>query len=135
VQPTRWLGTLLIGLAVAACSLVPVAGPAVSVDNVSNTPAAIHVNGTWAGTYAPGASGDVALSGRGAPPYRITVISPTGTVLTELTLTEEDLQAGENGDGGVRVGSKWPCGTVRLSFALGPPEAVEPVPVGQPPCP
>jgi hypothetical protein len=122
-------------LAVVACSLVPVSGPTFRVDNGSNTPAAIHVNGAWSGTYAPGASGDVALSGRGAPPYGITVVSPNGTVLMELTLTAEDLRAAEAGDGGIRVGSDLPCGTVRLSFAFGPPEAIEPVPAGLPPCP
>ena len=134
VRPARWLPSALIGLAVAACSFLPSSGPLVHVANVSNTALAVHVNGDWVGTYAPGASGHVSLGGGGGPPYRVTIVSPGGTELAEVAVTAADLEAAAAGDGGVRVGADLPCGIVWLSVGIVDAEPVEPVPARLPPC-
>jgi len=96
---------------------------------------AIHVNTLWVGTYAPGASADLPLTRHGAPPYLITVKSPSGISLIDFQVTAEDIKALADGSGAVSGSSGLPCGAVRLSVGEideVPPEVV----LGDlPPCP
>lgn len=123
------------GLFILGCGLLPSSGPTVHFDNQTNTPLAVHVKGVWVGTYAPGASADVPMGGQGAPPYSVTIHSPSGSVLMDVPVTAEHIDAAAGG-GGIAVGSTGlPCGAVRLAIGR-IDEALAPVAVeGLPACP
>jgi len=104
-----------IALALAGCSSLPGSGPVVRFDNQTNTPMALHVKGTWVGTYAPGATANVLLAAHGQPPYVVTVQSPGGETLLELEFTAEDIARIADGTGAAAT-TALPCGTVQLSF-------------------
>ena len=133
-QALRWLGVVAIGLFLVGCALLPGSGSSVHFDNLTNTPMAVHVNGVWAGTYAPGASADVPLGAHGAPPYMVTVHSPSGNSLLQLEVTADDVS--EAARGGMSAGTTGiPCGEIRISFGR-IDQPLAPVPVdGLPACP
>ena len=114
------LGTLVL----AGCGVLPASGPALRFDNQTNTPAAVHVNGAWVGTYPQGASVDVSLAGRGQPPYEVTVHWPSGAVALQLDVTAADIRAAASA--GMSTSAELPCGTIQLSFGLSgqPPPVV-----------
>ena len=85
---------------------------------------AVHVKGVWAGTFAPGASADVRLAGYGAPPYLVSVHSPSGIVLVELEVSADDLRVAAEGSGGTSGSAEFPCGTVRITVG----RTTEPIP-------
>ncbi len=101
---------------VAGCSLLSAPGERVGLGNLTNIPVAVHVNGAWVGTYAPGTVSDVAIGGHGGPPFVIEVRSPTGGVLAGITISAQEAQAAAVGD--VSIGSTVgvPCGTIHLSY-------------------
>ena len=107
---------LLTALALAGCGLLPGSGPVVRLDNLTNEPAAVEVNGAWVGTYAPRTSTPIPLQGRGAPPYRISVRMANGSELTSIELTDEDVRVAADGRGGAAVTAELDCGTVRVSI-------------------
>jgi hypothetical protein len=109
------LATFALSLVVVGCGLLPTGSQAAHIDNMTNTPMAVHIDGVWAGTYAPGTSADVPLVGHGAPPYAITVHSPSGGVLMQLVVSADDYQMAAEGTGSVSGDTELPCGTVRLS--------------------
>jgi hypothetical protein len=132
--PFGRLAVVASGLLVVGCGLLPSSGPAVHVDNQTNTPMAVHVNGAWVGTYAPGASSDVPMGGQGAAPYKFSVHSPSGNSLMDFVVTADDITRAT--EGGISIGTTGlPCGEVRM--AIGPileppgPVATE----GLPTCP
>lgn len=117
------------------CGLLPGSGSAVHFDNQTNTPLAVHVKGVWVGTYAPGASADVPMSGQGAPPYSVTIHTPSGNVLLGFDVTTETITAAAEGGGTAAGSTGLPCGSVRLSIGR-IDEALAPVAVeGLPACP
>lgn len=134
-QSLRWCAVAASGLFVLGCGLLPSSGPAVHFDNQTNTPLAVRVKGVWVGTYAPGASANVPLGGQGAPPYNVTIHTPSGNVLLGFDVTAETINAAADGGGTAAGSTGLPCGSVRLS--VGPTdEALAPVAVeGLPACP
>ena len=104
-------------------------------ENQTNTPLAIHVDGLWAGTYAAGTSAELPLARHGAPPYLITVKSPSGASLIDFEVTAQDIRAVADGTGAVSGSRALQCGVVILT--VGPVEQVgSGVAVGAlPPCP
>lgn len=111
----RW-ALLLSVLAVGGCGLLPGSGPVVRLDNLTNEPAAVEVNGTWLGTYAPGTSTDISLQGRGAPPYRVGVRLANGQEVISIEVSAEDVSDAADGSAGSAAMAELPCGTVRLSI-------------------
>ena len=134
-QARHVLVAVLGSLALASCGLIPGTGPTVHLDNVTNTPLAVHVQGGWVGTYAPGSSVDVRLAGHGDPPYMVTVHSPSGQILLQMEVTAEDLKMAADHRGGSSGSSEGECGTITLS--VGQPQDAPPArPIAQlPPCP
>ena len=110
----RW-ALLLSALGIAGCGLLP-GGPAVRLENMANTSAAVYVNGTWAGTYAGGTSADVHLGRFGKPPFIVTVDTPNEPVVAQLEITAADVEAGSDVAGSVWGQADLPCGTIRLSY-------------------
>ncbi len=124
----RRLGLVVGGLVGAVLVGACASGPTTPLllENLTDTPVAIHADGRWVGTYEPGASRSVPLPGE--PPIAIEVISPSGAQLVEW---------GIGADGptiGAVTSSEVPCGTIRLS--VGPIElpSIEPLPPTGP-CP
>jgi hypothetical protein len=125
---------LLSALAVAGCGLLPGSGPAVRLENMSKSPAAVDVNGTWAGTYAGSTSGDVLLGRFGQPPYIVTARLPDGLVVAQLDITAADVEAGSDAAGSVWGQAELSCGTIRLSYGQ-PSEPLPAVDLTElPPC-
>jgi len=115
---------LLSVLAVGGCDLLPGPGPAVRLDNMTNSPAAVDVNGTWVGTYAGGTSADVYLARYGQPPFIVSVRTPNGLIAVQLEVTAADVEAGADASGNMSGQADLPCGVIRLSFG----QPVEPLP-------
>jgi hypothetical protein len=93
----------------------------------------VYVNGSSAGSFGPGGSGDVSLGSHGKPPYRVSVQSPSGDSLMDITVTAEQIQKVAEGGhiGGGTTGI--PCGEIRVSMgrtdaAFATPAGVEHMP-------
>jgi hypothetical protein len=129
----RGLALAAIGLLSSGCA----SGPSVHIDNMTNTRMEVHVNGTAAGDFGPGGSGDVSLGGHGAPPYQVTVHSPSGDNMMQIVLTAEDIKRIADTSGYLSAGTTGiPCGEIRLS--MGRIDAPAPGPPGvdqMPACP
>lgn len=104
------------GLLVVACGVVPASGPTVHFENQTNTPLAIHVDSLWVGTYAAGASAELPLMRHGAPPYLITVKSPSGASLVDFPVTVQDIKAVADGSGAASGSAALQCGVVILTI-------------------
>jgi hypothetical protein len=122
-------------LLVAACSVLPISGERVGLGNRTNIPVAVHVNGAWVGTYAPGALTDVAIGGHGGPPYVVEVRSPTGSLLAGITISAADAEAAAAGEMSMGSSAGLPCGAIHLSYG-GAPEMPQSDPAAvSGPCP
>jgi len=116
VPGVRLAATSVVALLLAACSLLPVPAERIGLGNLTTTPVAVHVNGAWVGTYAPGALTEVAIGGHGGPPYVVEVRSPTGGLLAGITITTEDAQAAAAGEMSMGSTAGLPCGAIHLQY-------------------
>ncbi len=110
-------------MAVASCQGAPAAH--VVLENRTDIPLAVHVNGGWVGTYPAGATVEVPIRD-GSPPYRIEARSGSGAVLSALDASVDDAQRVLAGTRSLSATSDMPCGIIRLTFG---DAAVEPMPV------
>lgn len=111
----------------------PPSGHAV-VENATSIPLAVHVNGTWVGTYPAGATAEVPIRG-GSGPFRLEARSDSGATLSALDITADDVIQVGAGTRSLRATSDTPCGMIRLTYG---DAAVDPMPVAtsEPgPCP
>ena len=125
--------------AVAACAMLPGGDEVrVHVDNETDVPIGVYVDGVWRGTDEPGATIVVPL-GDGVPPIRVEARSPSGATLATLDGPPGPIEAMRAGDRTEVVGSAFgvPCGVITIVIGeLGPDRSVAPVtavPAG--PCP
>jgi hypothetical protein len=118
----RRVGALL-ALVVAGCLPVAAAEDRVQLRNETTTPVAVHVNGGWVGTYPAGAVVDVPIVGHGGPPFAVEVRSPSGALLTSVTLTAEDRRTVADGSTSMSSGGDVGCGWIEISYGGSmPPE-------------
>jgi hypothetical protein len=103
-------------LLIAACALLPASGDRIGLGNRTNIPVAVHVNGAWVGTYAPGAFTDVAIGGHGGPPYVVEVRSPTGGLLAGITISAQEAHDGAAGNMTMGSTAVLSCGAINLSY-------------------
>ncbi len=89
----------------------------------------------WAGTYAAGASAELPLARHGAPPYLITVKSPSGASLVDFQVTAQDIRAVADGTGAASGSSGLPCGVVILTIGRVEQVGSEAAVGHLPPCP
>ena len=123
---------LAASVAIAGCQGAPTAHA--RLENRTDVPLAVHINGGWVGTYPAGATAEVPIRDGGAP-YRIEARSGSGAVLSALDVTADDAQRVRAGTRSLTATSDTPCGIVRLTFGGA---AVEPMPVSTSspgPCP
>lgn len=129
------LAAMAIGM--SGCARMGVGDIPVTLDNLTDTPVGLYVNGDWVGTYPAGASTTQTLGGHGGAPYDVEVRTESGAVLAEVAVNEAQA-ASLTGDGmpiGVEQGV--PCGVVRIVVGVPDPDTApapgEAVPPG--PCP
>ena len=138
MRAVRALALVATVALVTACSAIPGLDEVrVHVDNETDIPIAVYVDGVWRGTDEPGATIVVPL-GDGLPPITIEARSASGAVLATLDVPLGPVKALRD-----REGDAWgaeiavPCGLVRIIVGeLGPNAAVktaEAVPAGR--CP
>ena len=86
MRPGQWpVGTagLCHGASAAAC--LPIGGEVrVHIENQTDVPVGVYVNGGWVGTYPAGAETSVPIAGHGGPPYTVGSEGPDGAVLTDV---------------------------------------------------
>ncbi len=112
--------------ALAACSLAQPSTPMV-LENLTDTPLAVHVDGDWVGTYPASTTSSVPI--RGEPPVGIEVVTPSGAVLVEWAFDAQQAV------GGAVSVSEVPCGVIRLSVGAVEPPALGDLPPPSGPCP
>ena len=138
MRALRSLAIVATVAVVTACSAIPGNDEVrVHVDNETDIPIGVYVDGVWRGTDEPGATIVVSL-GDGLPPITIEARSASGAVLATLDVPLGPVKAlrdGESDAWGAEVAV--PCGLIRIvAGELGPDAAIAPataVPSG--PCP
>ena len=134
-RPAGWWAPLLWALTVAGCGVLPGSSPVVRLDNLTNSPATVDVNGTWVGTYAAGTSADVPLAGSGKAPFIVTVRTPSGLIAAQLEVAAADVEVGAEAAGNMQAQAELPCGTIRLTFGQPAEPAPAVVVAGSSACP
>jgi hypothetical protein len=123
IRATLVAAILATSAAIAGCQGAPAAHA--TLENRTDVPLAVHVNGGWVGTYPAGATAEVPIRDGGAP-YRIEARSASGAVLSALDVTVDDAQRVRTGTRSLSATSDTPCGMIRLTFG---DAAVQPMPV------
>ena len=121
--PRRAPGALLVATA-ATVALAACAGPgnetSMLLENLTDTPVAVHADGSWVGTYEAGAVRSVRVDGE--LPVGIEIVTPTGAVLVEWGIDPA------SPTGGAVSVSEVPCGVIRLSVGRVELPALDPAP-------
>ena len=142
MQPGLSMAALLVVLlAVAGCGLASDVGVIgreatdipISIENDTNVPVGLYVDGAWVGTYAPGSRLAVPMPAPRRLPTTIELRSPSDAALLSVTLNEGQHAAAEAGGYGAGASQGLPCGVLTLLVgrladgeALAPAESVEP---------
>ena len=126
-----------LALATSGCARTAVAGITITLDNRTDTPIGLYVNGEWVGTYPAGATTEQPLGDHGGAPYAVEARSDSGAVLAMVGVNEAQARALAEDGPAVAIEQGVPCGVVRIVVGeLGPDEVPAPaasVPPG--PCP
>lgn len=99
----------------------------VTLDNQTDIPVGLYVNGDWVGTYPAGGSTTQALGGHGGAPYDVEVRSDSGAVLAEMAINEPQAASLTGGGMPIGVDQGVPCGVIRIVVGMPDPD-VEPAP-------
>jgi hypothetical protein len=89
----------------AAC--VPAASTEMQLENLTDVPIAVHVDGTWVGTYPADTTRSVPVPG--TAPHLVEIFTASGARLVEWGFSDADVSGG-----GVAT-TEVPCGVIRLS--------------------
>ena len=126
-----------LALATSGCARTAVADITITLDNLTDSPIGLYVNGEWVGTYPAGATTEQPLGDHGGAPYAVEARSDSGAVLAMVGVNEAQARALAQDGPAVAIEQGVPCGVVRIVVGeLGPDEAPAPaasVPPG--PCP
>lgn len=124
-------------LATSGCGRTAVADITITLDNLTDTPIGLYVNGEWIGTYPAGTTTEQPLGDHGGAPYTVEARSNSGAVLAMVRVNEAQAQTLAEAGQAVAIEQGVPCGVVRIVVGeLGPSEVPAPaasVPPG--PCP
>jgi len=96
-RPGTAAALMLLAAVLIGCGT---AGPAATIGMVNATtiPVAVHVNGTWVGTFPRWSEQrEIVVAGNGGPPWKVEFFGPDGEVLGDLEVSPND--AGGNGTG------------------------------------
>ena len=122
-------------MVLAGCA--PSDGARLTVDNRTDTPVGVYVDGEWIGTDEPGATIVTTLGSTDADVYRIEARSPSGAVLAALEAPRAAVDASRGGGPGSGTTIAVPCGEIAIRIgALAAGETLAPAdPVERGPCP
>ena len=113
-----WRAALLLcALALLGCVSDLGGEVRVHIDNQTDAPVAVYVNGAWLGTYAAGASTSAPIGGHGGPPYTVVSEDPRGAVLTSTQVATDDAAAVASGSTMIETSTEVGCGYVRVAIA------------------
>jgi hypothetical protein len=112
----RSLALVLVAALSLACTVPLEPAERLRLSNDTTSPVAVYVNGGWVGTYQAGATVDVPIRGHGGPPFAIEVRSPSGMVLSGITLSAEDVRQVADGSMSMATGGAVPCGWIDLAY-------------------
>ena len=113
-----WHGAILLcALALLGCVSDLGGEVRVHIDNQTEDPVAVYVNGAWLGTYPAGASTSAPIGGHGGPPYTVVSEDPRGAVITSTQLAAGDAAAVASGSRLVEASTAVGCGYVRVVIA------------------
>lgn len=112
-----WAGLLLCAVTLGGC-VFPIGGDVrVHIDNQTDAPVAVYVNGGWVGTYPAGTTTSAPIAGHGGPPYTVVSEGPGGAVLTTTQVATDEAASIASGstlsESSLGVG----CGHVRIVIA------------------
>lgn len=128
---------LVLAASAIGCARMAVGDIPITLDNLTDTPVGLYVNGDWVGTYSAGASTTQTLGDHGGAPYDVEVRTESGAVLAEVAVNEAQAASLTGGAMPIGVEQGVPCGIVRI--VIGVPDAdVVPAPgeaVAPGPCP
>jgi hypothetical protein len=133
----RLVALVALALLASACAPSP-AEVRIHVDNETDVPIGVYVDGEWRGTDEPESTIVVPL-GNGTPPLTIEARSPSGATLATLVANAAQVEALRRGDDEDVIASEVavPCGIIRIVVGEMPPGSApapaEAVPTG--PCP
>lgn len=137
----RAIASLLLVAAMAlgtgGCARMAVGDIPVTLDNLTDAPVGLYVNGDWVGTYPAGASTTQTLGDHGGAPYDVEVRSESGAILAELGVNEAQAATLTGDSMPIHIEQGLPCGVVRIEVGVPDPD-VAPAPaksVPPGPCP
>jgi hypothetical protein len=124
--------TLASALIAAGCAGTP-GDPALQLglDNATDRPVLVHVNGDWIGTYPAGTvRDDIMVGAHGGPPWRLEARTDEGVVLVAAEVASMPLQGAGEG-----AAAETTCGDIALWAGFARPDVVPAdVPSGEVAC-
>ena len=121
----------MVGVLFAACSALVVTpspalntAPSLGISNGTTLAVTLVVNGAVVGTFAPGARSDPIAASLPGLPWAVQVRSPSGRLLTSMTVRVGDVWQTTGPDGGVTMkgdGMRVDLSCGRLDIWSGPP--------------
>ena len=114
-RPGAAAALVLLAAVLSGCGA---AGPTETIGMVNATtiPVAVHVNGTWVGTFpAWSEHREIVIGGHGGPPWKVEFFGPDGEVMGDL-----DISTNVTGDSGNGTGWSSSCGQFAAWFRTVP---------------
>ena len=109
---------LLLGaLALVGCMAAAAGEVRIHIDNQTDAPVAVYVNGGWVGTYPADATSSAPLDGHGGPPYTVVSEDPRGAVLTSTEVAANDAAPVASGSTVIETSMAVGCGYIRIVIA------------------
>lgn len=115
----------MLACVLAACA--PAATTEMQLENLTDVPVAVHVDGAWVGTYPADTSRSVPVPG--SAPHLVEIFTGSGARLVEWGFGDADVAGG-----GVST-TEVPCGVIRLSVGRVELPALAPRTEPGAPCP
>lgn len=126
-----------VAFGTSGCARMAVGDIPVTLDNLTDVPVGLYVNGDWVGTFPAGASTTQTLGDHGGAPYDVEARSESGAVLAEVAVNQAQAASLTGGAMPIGVERGLPCGVVRIVVGVPDrnvvPAPAEAVPSG--PCP
>jgi hypothetical protein len=120
MRPGQWqAGLLLCAMALAGCAF-PTGDVRVHIENGTDAPVAVYVNGGWVGTYPGGTTTSAPIAGHGGPPYTVVSEGAGGAVLTTTVIAANDAASVASGSTVVESSLDVGCGHLRIVIATAP---------------
>ena len=115
MRPGPWrAGLLLCAMTLVGCGL-PFGGDVrVHIENGTDAPVAVYVNGGWVGTYPAGARTSAPIAGHGGPPYTVVSEDQRGMVLTTTQIASSDAASIASGSTLMETSTNVGCGEIRI---------------------